>query len=583
MKKQFSFLLMILVFSGFTSDTVAQVSQAQLVVIGQTSATTEALNTGSASFRVENIGDAVSRPFKVRMWVSVDTDFSDDPSHGEVLETDNPRVTTNGIGVEDGRPANLFPDAEGFYPGIETTVVLDRTTVWRVNWNFTYDLPRPDDPFSAGIPDSLYGTLGNVYQFQACIIFIGETECDSAPTSLGMDSTTVVPPRVRGTAIEGDDSIDQIEVGWMEVPFDQYFDASGAEQTIDFVSKYRIRRRDHLGVPSFIELRPDEIQPSMVDGISRFSLIFEEGPNGLTRGKRNSFSIESCHNAETTQGLPEKLVCRPSFPTAPNSNFSPHVQAALEEEFVATQGSRSDGIEIVWEEPVAGVQRYRIVRCLDNSPVDDNCLQFEIDGALTSYLDTNVIRGVSYVYTLSACDRIVTNVNDARFGTCVDGSTSVYKFGKTNVGFVGLVDQFEEDDTREQATLVNNDVLQLHSFDSPTDQDWVKVSVRQRGRLVIDTSSFLGESVDTVITLEDNDGVEILMNDDADPQGAPGSFSRIETGTLEAGDYFLKVEHFRLPGGEFPAPTANNYVLTIDYLDFKAPMTPILKLLLLDD
>ena len=74
-----------------------------------------------------------------------------------------------------------------------------------------------------------------------------------------------------------------------------------------------------------------------------------------------------------------------------------------------------------------------------------------------------------------------------------------FKLAVSSPGESGLVDQFEDDDNPRQATLVERSVSQLHSFDTPTDEDWVKLVLNRAQSIVIRTSGETSE--DTKITL----------------------------------------------------------------------------------
>jgi len=145
-----------------------------------------------------------------------------------------------------------------------------------------------------------------------------------------------------------------------------------------------------------------------------------------------------------------------------------------------------------------------------------------------------------------------------------------------------LVDIYENDDTPQQATVISNSVQQLHSFDTPIDDDWVRVNLRAPSRLKIATSIFNGEKLDTVLSVFDSSQTLLFENDDSDPISDPAGFSAIETTVLPQGSYFVRATHFKLPIDGFPAPLANNYLLEIEVLDNEINLVPIIQLLLGD-
>ena len=550
-------------------------SQAQLTVLGSTSFVTQTLDSASAGFRIENRGDQVSRRFRVKMWASKDTNFTDD----EVI--DDAQVSSSGIGLNpDGSFLSLRAGPDGFYDGIEPTITVNRSLRWIVNYRFSYGLPLADDLTPGGNPKAKSQLLGSVYHYQACIIFEGSDDCDPSPAFTGQDQTTLVPPRVRNIQLTGD-NLNELQLIWSEVPFDEFEDDAGILQSVDFVSFYRIKRIDHNSLTTTLDIAPSALDRVVVDGQDRLSLTFDE-LDGIVRGKRNSFVVESCHNTAIS-GAPV-LVCLPFSPRRPNTGIDLST-GAIEQAFNASEGSNNDGILVQWDEPTANVLRYQLERCVDGS---DNCTLIEVDGANTSFLDTQVSRGSLYSYSISACDRVFTAINttipdDPRIGRCWENGRDIYKFGQTNFGFRGLVDQYEDDDSPAQATVVNRSVEQVHSFDSSVDDDWVRIELAETGPITIETSSFAGENVDTVLSLYDSSLQLLLENDDADVEVAVASFSKIETDNLEPGTYFVKATHFRLPIDGFPAPTADNYLLSIELKSKKVDISAIIKLLLLDE
>jgi len=310
------------------------------------------------------------------------------------------------------------------------------------------------------------------------------------------------------------------------------------------------------------------------------NLLFMSFPvsDSLIRGKRNAFSVESCFDDVSGP------VCYPMNPSSAGSAFADDV-GAISQQFSATQGTNDQGVLVDWEAPATLVQRYQIERCDANSRFD--CRVYELEGTATNFLDTDVQRGRVYDYTLSVCDSLFSNsdnADDPRNGRCEDDDAFIYQFGEALTGFVSLVDDFEDDDVPSQATPVRGDVLQLHSFDSPTDEDWVRITLDAPSRIAIETLAFTGEVVDTTLALYDATLTLIGENDDKNRLEAPGSFSKIETDTLDTGIYFVKTTNFKLPSEEnLLAPTANNYLLSIEILDGDVIPTPAIQLLLLDE
>jgi len=546
-------------------------AQAELVVVPTTFTFTQAVDQANASFRIDNRGSQRSPRFRVKMWASKDRDFSDD----EVIDVN---ITANGTGLDvNGNAVSLTPGPDGFFDGIEPTVFVDGFRRWFVTYRFSYSLPLPDDLTPGGKLKPKSELLGDQYHYQACLIFVGQLDCDPDPRFTASNQSTIVPPVVQNVSLIGDQE-DELQLAWREVPFDEFLDDNDVSQSVDFVSFYRIERIDEDRLTSVVELPPSSLSRIIIDGQELFSLSFSEA-DGLARGKRNAFTVESCHDTSAT--TTPQLVCFPRTAGFPNNGLR-NAGGAIEAEFSASQGSNNSGVLVSWDEPTAAVRRYQIKRCLSSN--DQVCNQFEIDGSNTSYLDTSALRGQSYVYTLSACDRLFqsSNLDDPRNGKCFENGAEVYKFGVSNAGFRGLVDIYENDDTPQQATVISNSVQQLHSFDTPIDDDWVRVNLRAPSRLKIATSIFNGEKLDTVLSVFDSSQTLLFENDDSDPISDPAGFSAIETTVLPQGSYFVRATHFKLPIDGFPAPLANNYLLEIEVLDNEINLVPIIQLLLGD-
>ncbi len=391
--------------------------------------------------------------------------------------------------------------------------------------------------------------IGEPYFFQMCIEIVG-----SAPTCR-IDSRAVNTPDPGVTAASSGTTNNGVEIEYTVV-------TRNGETPFDFL---RIGWRDRAldGGPAQAE--------TVIDVPAAALTIVEDGQ---TR-KRYRFVYES------TPGVPGNFRVRHcySLPVGPTCLLTPRSSTELGYRTAnasATQGSFNDQVQVEWPRFAfaEGFDAYQITRCREGAPQDCVLSRVASIGPLERFVDTAPVRGERYIYTIDAC--IGTSLNSC--------DPEIYmNIAVSQIGFVGLVDEFEEDDTAAQATFVDKDVSQVHSFDTPIDDDWLRISLDRPGRIAIETAAFNAESVDTILTLFDAQQVALDENDDKDPANAPGSFSRIETERLDAGEYFIKATHYKLPGGEFPAPTANNYVLSVAFLDAKADLSPIIQLLLLDD
>jgi len=102
-------------------------------------------------------------------------------------------------------------------------------------------------------------------------------------------------------------------------------------------------------------------------------------------------------------------------------------------------------------------------------------------------------------------------------------------------------DDFEPDNTSNQANWLYDGAPQVHSIVPVGDVDWVKFSLDSRSEVVIETSGAAG---DTRMWLYDDTLSEIEYDDD----GGSDLFSRIdrlcEVDALPAGTYFIEIDEF---------------------------------------
>lgn len=114
------------------------------------------------------------------------------------------------------------------------------------------------------------------------------------------------------------------------------------------------------------------------------------------------------------------------------------------------------------------------------------------------------------------------------------------KWIEDTIGTVPQTDAFEPDNSADDAKpiLVNGDP-QTHDFHAPGDEDWVTFEAAAETAYVIETSN-LGTSGDTVMTLFDANGAQLLSDDD----GGEGRASKIEWTAPANGTVFVQVRHF---------------------------------------
>jgi hypothetical protein len=125
-------------------------------------------------------------------------------------------------------------------------------------------------------------------------------------------------------------------------------------------------------------------------------------------------------------------------------------------------------------------------------------------------------------------------------GYSLKGGAAVENADRVGIVFgrsADIPDQYEPDDDSGTAAVITDP--QTHTFHVPGDQDWVYFDLAEPSRVAAFTS---GNSTDddTELTLFD-DSLNQLDYDDDD---GDERYSRIETGTLQPGRYYLRVNEF---------------------------------------
>jgi len=108
------------------------------------------------------------------------------------------------------------------------------------------------------------------------------------------------------------------------------------------------------------------------------------------------------------------------------------------------------------------------------------------------------------------------------------------------VAEVFRMDEYEPDDTQDQATRIEPGESQRHNRHVSADEDWVVFRAEAGQTYVIETSR-LGALADTVIYLYDAQGIELAVDDDG---GEEERASRLEWTAPNGGRFFVKVENW---------------------------------------
>jgi ribosomal protein S11 len=100
------------------------------------------------------------------------------------------------------------------------------------------------------------------------------------------------------------------------------------------------------------------------------------------------------------------------------------------------------------------------------------------------------------------------------------------------------VDEYEPDDSRATASLIEVGQTQRHNRHTAGDEDWISFEVQQGITYVVQTLN-LGVDADTVIHLYDSQGNELALDDDG---GEEAGASRLEWTAVGSGVRYVKVE-----------------------------------------
>jgi Zn-dependent metalloprotease len=134
------------------------------------------------------------------------------------------------------------------------------------------------------------------------------------------------------------------------------------------------------------------------------------------------------------------------------------------------------------------------------------------------------------------------------------GVDTNYDLSVTGSGTPGTPDNYEEDDTPAQASVLAGTQAD-HNFHDAGDEDWAQFSATVSANYVLETLN-LGSRSDTVLYLYDTDGSTLIASND-DNGGTLAS--RIEWTAPANGTYYVRVRHFS--GSIFGANT--NYDLRL--------------------
>ncbi|MDH4208494.1 MAG: hypothetical protein OEV76_06455, partial [Anaerolineae bacterium] len=101
-------------------------------------------------------------------------------------------------------------------------------------------------------------------------------------------------------------------------------------------------------------------------------------------------------------------------------------------------------------------------------------------------------------------------------------------------------DEYEPDDTQEQANRISQGSSQVHTIHQPEDRDWVFLEVQEGQTYVVETSGLQG-GMDTIIFLHEKEGEALAENDDS---GAEEMGSRITWLARSSGTLYVAIQDY---------------------------------------
>ncbi len=135
---------------------------------------------------------------------------------------------------------------------------------------------------------------------------------------------------------------------------------------------------------------------------------------------------------------------------------------------------------------------------------------------------------------------------DHTINVCADGNDEVVEIDEDNncseVNFtIENVDEYEPDNDRATATIINAGEAQDHNLHNNDDQDFVRFFINEASEVTIETLPVEeDDSFDTRLVLQDAEGQQLAQNDN----GGVSPFSRIIT-ELQPGTYYARVSRAR--------------------------------------
>jgi len=127
-------------------------------------------------------------------------------------------------------------------------------------------------------------------------------------------------------------------------------------------------------------------------------------------------------------------------------------------------------------------------------------------------------------------------------GDSVAGPGTEYRISVREEGTPLLIeDGYEPDDTMAEARDIEVGEIQTHNIHVERDHDWLSFQAVEGTTYIVETSN-LGQEVDTIIFLHDEDGEELAQDDDGSQEPRA---SRITWAADETGTFYIKVRDYK--------------------------------------
>jgi hypothetical protein len=144
---------------------------------------------------------------------------------------------------------------------------------------------------------------------------------------------------------------------------------------------------------------------------------------------------------------------------------------------------------------------------------------YDEDGTELAWNDDGGEESLASLVSWTAREDRTLFVEVRQFDELAEGEETGYQIWVTeSEPVVGVADEYEPDDRMEQANELVVDVPQTHTIHVEGDHDWFFFRVEEGATYVLETLDLQGD-LDTMMLLLDEDGEELVLNDDGAEDG----------------------------------------------------------------